>query len=196
MKSAQQCPYEYRPVGSDVTYYCVLDRSHHPATPHRDEHGDWDDAHEIAPEPEDADGVAVPRKVLQDLFDIVLNSMDFGSGFLEGEQQDAVRAVAVILGVDPTIATQHKDRCAFRGSHAWGPWRAATYDAVGSRVYRTCGDCQNMQKDDVDPKDRCPARNSTTRGGGPVPDGSQGRQCAFRKGHEGEHIDVLNRGWA
>jgi hypothetical protein len=42
---------------------------------------------------------------LRCLFDIVTNSMDFGSGFLDREEADLIRRVAVLLGVDPMEGT-------------------------------------------------------------------------------------------
>ncbi len=49
--------------------------------------------------------ITVPRGNVQDLFDIVTSSMDFGSGFLDVEQIEMLRGVAVLLGVDPMTAT-------------------------------------------------------------------------------------------
>lgn len=42
---------------------------------------------------------------LRVLFDAVCNSLDFGSGFLDTPEVEALRRVAVILGVDPAKAT-------------------------------------------------------------------------------------------
>lgn len=39
------------------------------------------------------------------LFDIAVGSMDFGSGFLDNEEVDILRAFAVKLGLDPMEAT-------------------------------------------------------------------------------------------
>ena len=39
------------------------------------------------------------------LFDVATNSLDFGSGFLDNEEVEALRRVAVYLGVDPKEAT-------------------------------------------------------------------------------------------
>ena len=39
------------------------------------------------------------------LFDAAINSLDFGSGFLDNEEVEALRRVAVYLGVDPVEAT-------------------------------------------------------------------------------------------
>lgn len=42
---------------------------------------------------------------LRALFDLVVKSMDFGSGFFDGEEADLLRKIAVTLGVDPMEAT-------------------------------------------------------------------------------------------
>jgi hypothetical protein len=49
--------------------------------------------------------IDVPRPILQAVFDAAVNSMDFGSGFLEDSDVAALRAVACLLGVDPVLAT-------------------------------------------------------------------------------------------
>jgi len=51
--------------------------------------------------------ITVPRGNLQDMFDIIVGSLDFGSGFLDLEQVEMLRAVAVLLGVDPMKATPY-----------------------------------------------------------------------------------------
>lgn len=42
---------------------------------------------------------------LKQLFDLVCNSMDFGSGFLDGEDVVLLRRIASLIGVDPLLAT-------------------------------------------------------------------------------------------
>ncbi len=49
--------------------------------------------------------IEVPTNDLKILFDALVTSMDFGSGFLDTEEVEALRNVAVLLGVDPTDAT-------------------------------------------------------------------------------------------
>lgn len=49
--------------------------------------------------------VTLERWMIQAAFDLVVNSMDFGSGFLSEEDVIAMRALAVAIGVDPTLAT-------------------------------------------------------------------------------------------
>ena len=53
------------------------------------------------------------------LFDIAVGSMDFGSGFLDNEEVDILRAFAVKIGLDPMEATPSN----FRKSYAH-PFRA------------------------------------------------------------------------
>jgi hypothetical protein len=49
--------------------------------------------------------VTIPKLTAQILFDALVQSMDFGSGFLDTEEVEALRAMAVVLGVDPAQAT-------------------------------------------------------------------------------------------
>jgi len=54
---------------------------------------------------DDTGMVLMPRGNVQDMFDIIVASLDFGSGFLDWQQIEMLRAVAVLLGVDPMMAT-------------------------------------------------------------------------------------------
>lgn len=47
---------------------------------------------------------------LRALFDLAVNSLDFGSGFWDREDTEVARRVAVLLGVDPMVATPSLDR--------------------------------------------------------------------------------------
>lgn len=49
--------------------------------------------------------INVPHTTLQILFDAVMNSLDFGSGFLDNDDVQALRDCAVLLDVDPVLAT-------------------------------------------------------------------------------------------
>lgn len=53
--------------------------------------------------------VLIERGNLLALYDIAVNSMDFGSGFLGDEEVEQLRAVAVLLGHDPLDATPFND---------------------------------------------------------------------------------------
>lgn len=63
----------------------------------------------------------IERGLLQILFDTAVNSMDFGSGFLDDEEVAALREVAVLLGVDPMVATPEMFQCKYSGEHI-GRW--------------------------------------------------------------------------
>ncbi len=67
-----------------------------------------------------SDAVQIDRTMLQIVFDVAVNSMDFGSGFLVDEDVDALRAAAAVLGVDPMLATPENFKCKFSGEHQ--PW--------------------------------------------------------------------------
>lgn len=49
--------------------------------------------------------LAIEKDVLQKVFDAAVYSMDFSSGFLDNDEVEALRKCAVVLGVDPRIAT-------------------------------------------------------------------------------------------
>ena len=59
----------------------------------------------------------VRRETLEMVFDTAVNSMDFGSGFLDNEEVEALREVAVLLGVDPMVATPLNFACQYGAPH-------------------------------------------------------------------------------
>ena len=67
-----------------------------------------------------SEDVAVPRTLLQLLFDIAVGSMDFGSGFLGDEEVTALRQTAELLGVDPLEGTPYEYRK--RMAHAFASY--------------------------------------------------------------------------
>lgn len=64
--------------------------------------------------------LSVDRKVLQVVFDTAINSLDFGSSFLDDEEVIGLRAVACLLDVDPDVATPLNFKCKYNGKHK--PW--------------------------------------------------------------------------
>jgi hypothetical protein len=69
------------------------------------------------------DPIPVERGNLQTLFDIIVASLDFGSGFLDQEQTEILRRTAEQLGVDPMEATPSEYRRSF--PHAFDDRRSA-----------------------------------------------------------------------
>lgn len=61
--------------------------------------------------------VTVDRTTLQIVFDVAVNSLDFGSGFLDDEEVAALRTIAESLGVDPMVATPETFQCKYTGQH-------------------------------------------------------------------------------
>jgi hypothetical protein len=49
--------------------------------------------------------VRIELEDLKALFDVAVNSMDFGSGFLDTDEVNMLRRVAVVIGVDPMAGT-------------------------------------------------------------------------------------------
>lgn len=66
--------------------------------------------------------ISIYDGALRALFDIAVSSMDFGSGFLDDEEVSHLRAVAVILGVDPMRGTPDNFKCKYRGHHEAEPY--------------------------------------------------------------------------
>lgn len=49
--------------------------------------------------------LAVPAEDLAALFDIAVGSLNFGSGFLDSDEVEVLRRVAVAIGMDPMAGT-------------------------------------------------------------------------------------------
>jgi hypothetical protein len=90
---------------------------------------------------DDEKSVTLPLADLQILFDTAVGSMDWGSGFLDAEEVEALRRVAIILGVDPLDATPDNHKCQYRGQHRW----IVNYygDTTG---HEHCADCKAVRK--------------------------------------------------
>lgn len=61
----------------------------------------------------------IEKYLIQVVFDVAVHSTDFGSGFLDDEEVEALRGVAVLLGVDPMEATPENFKCKYTGLHRW-----------------------------------------------------------------------------
>ncbi|MFD6636726.1 hypothetical protein ACFWDN_12985 [Micromonospora chalcea] len=66
--------------------------------------------------------LSVPTVDLQYLFDMVVQSMDFGSGFMETDDVEVLRRFAVLLGVDPMKATPSEFRSQYPHRYDPGAW--------------------------------------------------------------------------
>jgi len=86
------------------------------------------------------DTVTVPRRVLQIVLATAAGSMDAGSGFLDDEEVDALRAAAVALGVDPIEVTPRNHRCRYRG-HKF----SKAQDWKTCATYEYCYDCNTRR---------------------------------------------------
>jgi hypothetical protein len=68
----------------------------------------------------DEDEVIEVRKGdLRAILDVASESMDFGSGFLDNEQVEALRKGAEILSFDPLAVTPTNFECQYTGTHEW-----------------------------------------------------------------------------
>lgn len=65
--------------------------------------------------------IVIDLELLRALFDSAVASPFFGSGVLDDEEVTTLRRVAVIIGVDPMVATPHNFQCRYTGAHNWHP---------------------------------------------------------------------------
>lgn len=84
--------------------------------------------------------IEVRKGDLRAVLDVATMSMDFGSGFLDNEQVEALRKAAIILGLDPKVATPANFTCHYDGAH---DWRASGYG--GRRLWR-CVKCAQTRE--------------------------------------------------
>lgn len=54
--------------------------------------------------------IAIDPDLLKNLFDLAVNSLNFGSGFWDHDDTIAARNVARLLGIDPMVGTPHKHK--------------------------------------------------------------------------------------
>jgi hypothetical protein len=73
--------------------------------------------------------ITVEKRVLRDVLDVATMSMDFGSGFLDVVQTEALRTAAMVLDIDPLVVTPANQLCAFTGTHRWSKRMEAPFDA-------------------------------------------------------------------
>lgn len=60
------------------------------------------------PKRQSVETIAVPKEILQGIFDLAVNSLDFGSDFWGDDDVRFGRAVAELLGVDAIVGTPIK----------------------------------------------------------------------------------------
>lgn len=63
--------------------------------------------------------VSIRKGDLRAIMDVGTMSMDFGSGFLDNEQVQALRKGAEILGIDPLVVTPSNFTCQYNPPHQW-----------------------------------------------------------------------------
>ncbi len=81
--------------------------------------------------------VSIRKGDLRAIMDVGTMSMDFGSGFLDNEQVEALRKGAGLLGIDPITVTPSNFTCQYKPPHQW---KESSY--IGSRnEARRCWRC-------------------------------------------------------
>ncbi len=87
----------------------------------------------------------IPEDIAKAVFDVATGSMNFGSGFLDNEEVDALRAFARLIGVDPMNATPSTFRDSY--THEYKPIERQYWTGKGERGYETrvvCGWCYEV----------------------------------------------------
>lgn len=93
----------------------------------------------FAPTYDEDETVEVRKGDLRAVLDVCTGSMDFGSGFLDNEQVEAIRKLAEILDVDPLRVTPSNFACQYGAPHQWAwskEWRHAKITAPPRQVDR------------------------------------------------------------
>jgi hypothetical protein len=84
------------------------------------------------------------QELTEIVFDIAIRSLDFNSGFLEDDEVEALRELAVLLGVDPWEATPSQWRPRYCPGHTFGEWkeRFVTDGYMWLERYHKCEVCE------------------------------------------------------
>jgi hypothetical protein len=59
----------------------------------------------------------IDKELLQTVFDVAVQSIDFASGFLADEEVEGLRSIARLLGIDEDVATPNSFKCKYDGKH-------------------------------------------------------------------------------
>lgn len=84
--------------------------------------------------------VAVPLETAQAVFDIAVGSMNFGSGFLDKEEVDDLRAFAELLGIDPMEATPYNHKYGYCPGHKWREYEEV-WNLIPNQIVSRCEIC-------------------------------------------------------
>lgn len=96
----------------------------------------------FAPVYDDDTVIAVRKGDVQAVLDIATMGDDLGSGFMDSEQVEAMRTLAVAIGLDPMKVTPRSFRCGYRnGVHNPG-WVAHWFGENGGAWI--CDDCHTI----------------------------------------------------
>jgi len=83
-----------------------------------------------------SDTIQIEKTTLQCVFDAAVNSLDFTSGFLDDEEVEALRAVAVLIGVDPDVGTPNNFKCKYQSGHDFGVVQPTSSDPTRQFCWR------------------------------------------------------------
>lgn len=77
------------------------------------------DEPDFEPTYDEDEPVTLRKGDLRALLDVATGSMDYGSGFLDNEQVEALRLIAPLLGIHPDTVTPTNFICQYTGTHNW-----------------------------------------------------------------------------
>lgn len=89
----------------------------------------------------------IDREHVKTLFDIVVGSLDYGSGFLVDDEVEHLRAVAVALGVDPQEGTPYNYK--LRYPHKFAPWLQDDGSPARCRLSAEGRTCNKVEFDPI-----------------------------------------------
>lgn len=87
------------------------------------------------------DVLSIRKGDLRALLDIATSSLDFGSGFLNDEEVEILRSVAVTLGVDPMRVTPSNHECKYQ-PHEWQFVQPNLHHYIPKQPYWRCVRCR------------------------------------------------------
>jgi len=96
----------------------------------------------------DEELVSVPKRLILMAIDMALTGDAGMSGWMDDEEVDALRALAIAAGMDPIDATPSTFKCKHRGTHDFHEWLTDRH-AKPVDQYRRCHDCGKFERRDL-----------------------------------------------
>jgi hypothetical protein len=100
--------------------------------------------------------------LIRHLLDLATESLDYGSGFMDNDDVETLRAAAVRVGVDPWTVTPDNHKPNYCPGHEWSEWQEAgfSYFITWSKEYRRCAVCEKTEYSKPEPPPGASATHS------------------------------------